>query len=452
MNLAELRKQRAKALEDMGVLVDLAKAQERNANDDESRRFNELDEEIRRLDAQIKQAERFEELQAERAKGTTSPVTAITVTREEGMDEQGNCIVWRSGGEQLMAVRRMATEPNSVDTRKIGEKLERSNRILRAASGAQESVLADGGFLVQQEFSTTLLNRAHETGRLASKVQRYSISSNANGLSFPFVDETSRAAGSRAGGIQAYWIGEADQYIKSKPKLGMSELKLKKLIGLCYMTDEIMEDASVLEQFITTQFGLEFGFKIDEAILSGDGVGKPLGILNSPALVVVPKETGQAAATLNGSNIAKMFGRLWEPSLNNAVFAYNAGIKAQLMTLSLTVGSNTIQVMLPGGTNGNMAESPRTSILGLPGFGMEQLEALGTQGDILLFDPTQYLWIDKGGVKTRLLDPRAVRVRRAGLPLHVPRRRPADLEVAADPVQGVGHDQPVRGAPDPVVQ
>lgn len=53
-------------------------------------------------------------------------------------------------------------------------------------------------------------------------------------------------------------------------------------------------------------FSEEFGFKVDDAIINGTGAGMPVGILNSKALVTVPKEPGQAAGTITVQNIVNM--------------------------------------------------------------------------------------------------------------------------------------------------
>lgn len=382
----------------MESLADTAKKENRGLSDEEGTEFDSLEAEVESVKKNIARAEKLEAEKEERGRPVSK--AQIEVTRNEGEDENGKCKVWRSLGEQLHAIKEIATSATNSRSLELLKKVELSDKIMRAATGLQESVMAEAGHLVQSDSSDVLVDKAMETGKFASRVRRFSISTPSNGMSLNYIDETSRVNGSRQGGIQAFWEGEAEQYTKSKPKLSKIELKLKKLTGLCYMTDEVLEDASVLESFVVAAFAREFGFKIDDAIINGDGSGKPLGILNSPALVVVAKESGQAPDTINAQNIAKMYARVPDANLSGALFAFNVGCKAQLMTLSLTVGSQTYPVMIPGGITGNMAGSiPVSTILGQPAMGIEQAAALGDQGDILLFDPSEYIWIDKGGVK-----------------------------------------------------
>lgn len=382
----------------MEALADAAKKENRGLTEDEGTEFDSLESEVKALKRNIERAEALSREQEERSRAVSKPVD-IEVTRNEGEDERGNCVVWGSFGEQLMAVKRMAIEPVSHANSQEARKLEQSNKIMRAATGMQESVMAEGGFLIQQNFASTLIEKAQQTGKLAGLVDKYSLSVG-NGISFPTVDETSRVDGSRSGGVVAFWEGEGDTYTKSKPKFGKVELKLKKLTSLCYLTDELLEDVPVMGSFVERAFAKEFGFKIDDGVIRGNGSGKPLGFLNGPALVTQSKESAQAADTINAQNIAKMFARLHEEDLATAVWVYNPGAKAQLMTLALTIGSNSYPVFLQGGVTGNFVNGiPVNTILGLPAFAMEQCSAIGDLGDIMLVNPKKYIWIDKGGPK-----------------------------------------------------
>jgi HK97 family phage major capsid protein len=383
----QIQKRQVEVIERMNALAEAAKKENRGLSQEEAKEFDTLEAEVESLKGSLERAERLEKLNQERAQSTSKPVD-IKIVREAGEDEKGECKVWRSFGEQLQAVVGAAKNPYKMDSR-----LTQSDKLMRAATGLQESVLADGGFLVQQDFANEILARAYETGVLASRVRRMSISSNSNGMKIPAVDEVSRANGSRWGGIQAYWEGEADAYTASKPKFKMMELVLKKLTGLYYATDEVLADASVLESVVSQGFAEEFGFKLDDAILNGDGAGKPLGILSSPSLVTVAKEGSQVAATINVNNLAKMRSRLYGRSRQNAIWLMNQDIEPQLLTLSISVGNNAFPVYLQGGT---VAGEQYDTLFGRPTFPVEQCATLGTVGDILLVDPSQYLLIDKG--------------------------------------------------------
>jgi HK97 family phage major capsid protein len=296
---------------------------------------------------------------------------------------------FKTFGEQMAAVMRAGIPGGNIDPR--------LNNV-RAATGLNETVPSDGGFLVQQDFSSALLKDVFATGLLASRCRRVPISGAANSIKMNGVDETSRVSGSRYGGIVGYWIDEADEKTKSKPKFRKIELNLKKLIGLCYATDELLGDAAALEGVIRDGFTSEFGFLVDDAIINGTGAGQPLGILNSPALVTVSKETGQKAASLLAENVIEMDRRLFASSSANAVWLINQNVKRQLYTMSLAVGTGGIPVYMPAG---GLSGKPYGDLLGRPVLPIEQCASLGTVGDIVLADfSAGYILAEKGGISS----------------------------------------------------
>jgi len=294
---------------------------------------------------------------------------------------------FNSLGQQLISVVNAGRPGGSVDPRLLNA----------AASGMSESVQSDGGFLVQQDFVPGLMQDLVKTGVLAPKCRQQPISTNANSIKINGVDETSRATGSRQGGIQAYWADEADEKTKSKPKFRKIELNLHKLIGLCYATDELLADATALEGFIKAAFPNEFAFVIDDSILRGTGAGQPLGILNSNAMVTVSKEVGQKADTITAKNVIDMSSRIFASSYLNATWYINQMCLPQLYTMSIAVGTGGQLVFVPpGGISG----APYGSLLGRPVVPIEQASALGDVGDIMLIDENGYILAQKGGIQS----------------------------------------------------
>ena len=377
MNMKKILEMKAKRedarLKAMAVL-NKAEAEDRFLSEDEQKDIDKYEEEIRAWDESIGRAEKLLAIEPE-DRSTEKPEVKPTPAKD-------NEKRFASFGEQLMAAYRAATPGGKVDERLT----------TRAASGLNESTPSDGGFLVQQDFVTELLKRTYETGILASKVKKIPISTNANGMKINAIDEDSRANGSRWGGVQTYWEGEADEITASKPKFRQMELSLKKLTGLCYATDELLQDAAALEAVIRQAFAEEFGFKIDDAILSGNGEGEPLGILNSGAIVTVAKEASQTDI-ITVENLIKMWNRLWSRSRANAVWYINQELEPYLYTLK--IGDKPVYIPA-----GGLSEKPYGTLFGRPVVPIEQCSAAGEVGDIILADIGQYLLIDKGGVKS----------------------------------------------------
>ena len=293
---------------------------------------------------------------------------------------------FQSLGEQLQAIAYAGAEGVS--------KIDR--RLVRAPLGMSEGDPTSGGFLVETQYAQDLVGIAYEEAVLAPLCDRRATSRPLADVKLPAVDETSRADGSRWGGVLSYWVGEADLVNAVFPKWRNLSFSAKKLIGLCVVSNELLGDAPMLEAHISRAFGAEFGFKLDLAALAGTGAGQPQGILASPALITIAKETGQAAGTILDENVRNMWKRLPAPSRKRAVWFVNEDAEDKLENMMTVVGGGASPaanaLYMPAGTGGN----PFPLLKGRPVHVMEQCSALGTLGDIVLADPSHYIIIDGG--------------------------------------------------------
>lgn len=290
---------------------------------------------------------------------------------------------WRSVGEQLQAV------ANFAQGRGFDSRLEQ-----RAILGTNETVPTAGGFWVDQSLVGELLKASYDTAVVANKCRRIPVGPGNNGLKLKTIDETSRASGSRWGGVQVYWEAEGDGTTAKTPKFGRFDLQLDKIMGNCYATSELLQDAEQLGSVISQAFTEEIGFKLSDGVIRGTGAGQMLGVLNCDALLSVPKDSGQTADTVSSTNILGM----WKACMgrSNAYWFYNQELEDQLQLLTFPIGTGGVMANLfrPGGAGQD------GSILGRPAIAVEQASGPGDVGDIILMDPTQYIIIDKGGIQT----------------------------------------------------
>lgn len=263
-----------------------------------------------------------------------------------------------------------------------------------AVQGMSEGIGSDGGYLVMPEFAGGIIDRVFSND-LWSRTDNYSVSGNS--MTFLANAETSRATGSRHGGLRGYWLqGEGATVTKSKPTMREITLKLAKLGVLVYLTQELIDDGgSALQTYVARKAAEEFNFMIGDAMFNGTGVGQPLGLLNWPSLVSVAKETGQGAATLQTENVEKMYARFYQPNLGGAQWYHNQDILPQLNTMTLGIGAAGVPTYLPPG---GLSSAPYGSLVGRPLAPTEFNATLGTQGDIALADFGQMLSISKGGI------------------------------------------------------
>lgn len=287
-------------------------------------------------------------------------------------------------GDFCLAVRKMA----------LGD---RDERLIKAASGMNEGIDSDGGFTVPDEFRAQLLQHMWDYSVLASRATQLPMASNS--VTVPYLEESSRADGSRQGGVLGYWTEEAGAPTASKAATGQLHMKLKKVMALLYATDELLEDSAIsMEPLINRLAGNELAFQIDDKVMNGSGSGVPLGVLNSPCLISVAKESGQVADTIVWENIIKMWARMPTRSRANAVWYISQDTEPQLMTMAQVIGTGGVPVYLPAS---GAAGSPYGTLMGRPVIPTEFNPAVGDKGDIVLADMSQYLLGQKSsGIKS----------------------------------------------------
>lgn len=298
--------------------------------------------------------------------------------------------VFGSLGEQLQAVATLHGFETGMATDKAANQLKAVN----AAAGQNTGIGSEGGFLVQTDFSKTLRETAVETGQLASRCTHQPVGANSDGFEYMEIQDKDRSAGSTFGGLKVYRKGEVSTLTASdKAKMEPREIRLEDMYGLIYTTNRQLRDGVALQALITRGFKKQFGFKLDCEIFEGSGAGECLGFMKSPALVTVAKETDQAAATIVVQNILKMWGAMPASSRANAVWLVSqVGVEEALP--QMTIGNQPVY-MPPSGLSKGMYGT----LLGRPILPIEQGEAIGTKGDIVLADLAQYLLVEKGGIE-----------------------------------------------------
>ena len=126
---------------------------------------------------------------------------------------------------------------------------------------------------------------------------------------------------------------------------------------------------------------------LDDAFLTGDGVGKPQGAVTSanPARVVVTKESSQTADTLKGANVLKMWKRLHPALWKDAVWVANVNVLSELMGAHIAGTNADVFLFSP-----SRGEGAPDTLMGRPIFFSEKVPVLGDEADISLCAFSQY--------------------------------------------------------------
>lgn len=292
---------------------------------------------------------------------------------EDEADKAAKGNPFKTAGEFFAAVRNAAEYPSEQDKRLLPFK----------ATGLNEAIPSQGGFLVPETIAAGLYERMYKVGQILPLVQRDPVEGNS--MVMNAVDETTRVNGSRHGGITTYWLEEAGSVTPSKPKFRQISLKLKKVGALVYATDEQLEDVRFMSSWLQRVVPDELRFATEDAIYNGDGVGKPLGVMNSPALVSVTRVDG---SKVQYADVINMWARRWA-GVNDYVWLVNQDVMPQLDQL-IHNGTGSIP---PRFVDYDAEGAMRMK--GRPVIEVEYAQTLGTAGDILLWSPSSYQLIDK---------------------------------------------------------
>jgi HK97 family phage major capsid protein len=297
---------------------------------------------------------------------------------------------FRSLAEMARAVKMAeVTRGQTVDTRLLRVKVKEMEA-MKAAQGANESVPADAGYLIEPTLNKELLVPIHEEGPFTSKVRKLPVSANSNFGYINGIDETSRANGSRWGGVVGYRVAEAGSLTSSRPKFRRINWELKKYAALMYATDELILDATQFSAVAQQSAGEELSFMANDDILNGVGTGGALGILNSGALIGV---TRQDASKIQHQDILNMWQRILPRFRGGLEWFVNSEAEPQLDALYFTGTTSVLSPYVTYSPDGVM------KIKGRPVNVTEFNPALNAKGDILLANLGEYLFWEKGDVQ-----------------------------------------------------
>lgn len=263
-----------------------------------------------------------------------------------------------------------------------------------AAVGSDEQrsdIDSTGGYLVPRGFSPNLLQLAAETDPTAGRTTMVPMETNA--IDIPArvdKDHTSSVSGGLTWSRRAQTGTGAD----SKQAYELVTLKVNSLMAVNFQTEELIRDSAIsVAALIAASFRQELGATMVNEKLNGTGSGQYLGVLNAPGKVVIAKESGQLADTINFQNVVKMRARCW--GYGNAIWLANHDCYPQLAQLSLQVGVGGSAVYTP-----SLVEDRPDLLLGRPIFYTEYTKTVGDKGDLVLGNWSQYLEGQKGGMES----------------------------------------------------
>jgi HK97 family phage major capsid protein len=277
---------------------------------------------------------------------------------------------------------------NSGLTGRIDERLR---PLRQAAAGSDEQgEYSDsyGGYLIPEGFMPNLMSVQAEGDPTVGRTTQVPMTN-------PVVRVNARTdknhSTSVSGGLRVYRRSETEDVPSSRMAIEQVTLNVHSLMGVAYASEEILTDSPVsFAALLEAGMRDEFGSKIVREKIRGPGVGEYEGVLNTPALITVTKETGQSADTILYANIVKARSRCWQYA--NAIWLYNHDTLPQLMNLADDFGRFIWQT--------SARDGEPDMLLGRPAYPTEYCSTVGDAGDVILGNWSQYLEGQLQGVQS----------------------------------------------------
>ena len=263
----------------------------------------------------------------------------------------------------------------------------RDPRLFKNLVGS-EGVGQDGGFAVPTTWFGGVIDLALQQAEFAPRCRVFPSQSNTVIVPMPDVENRS----SDIAGLNGTWAVEGGTQTSQRLRWRGVTLKLSKIFILAEASSELLEDIPGIagngySGQLTGMMATASAYSLDSAILKGTGVGMPLGILMSASTIVVAEESGQTADTLVYQNLVKMYSRLMPASQKRGTWYISSDVLPQLLTMVFPGSTNPVLLNV---FSGSAIGAVSMSIFGRPVVVDEVMSQLGTLGDIVFADMSQY--------------------------------------------------------------
>jgi HK97 family phage major capsid protein len=243
---------------------------------------------------------------------------------------------------------------------------------------------ASGGYLIPAQQESSILTVRDEASVLRRRAMVIPMRSRT--IEWPTPDYSQGAAGvsAFAGGVQVYYTEENAAITESNASFKMVDLHARELAGYIEVPNSLLADSPIsLQAYFAgpNSFGNALAAMEEYDSINGNGAGRPLGVLNSPAKIAVSRNT---ASDFKFVDAVTMLSKVLLS--NEPMWHINQSVIPKLA--QFTDGTNNIFVQ-------NAADGIPNRLLGYPIKYTGRNPALGTAGDVLLTDWSYYLLGDR---------------------------------------------------------
>ena len=353
--LMEMRDKRVQSWNAAKAFLESHRGEDGTLSAEDDAIFNKMMDDVDKLGKEIVRLEKMEAMDVEMSKATSKPLTSAPTTRME--DEPAS----KTG---------RGTKDYSSSFWKLMRNKSVPHEVLNAL---QVGSVTEGGYLVPDEYERTLIEALEDENIFRQLA--HVIHTSSGDRKIPVVASKGTAS----------WIDEEDAYPESDDSFGQVSIGAYKLATMIKISEELLNDSAFdMPSYIAKEFARRIGAAEEEAFFTGNGTGKPLGILAATG----GAETGVTAAAadkITMDEVIDLFYSLRAPYRRNAVFIMNDATVKALRKLKDGQGQYLWQPSVTAGT-------PDT-ILNRPVFTSGFMPTLATGNKTILFGDLGYYWV-----------------------------------------------------------
>ena len=312
MTIIEMREKRAKLWNTMEGFLDTHRNDKGVLSAADDATYSAMEQDLNDLSNEIRRMERRDAMEAELNKPVGKPLTQTP--ESSGMTEA------------------KSSRASNAYKEDFGRHLRGKAPIHNVLS---ESVDADGGYLVPEEFENQIIVGLDEANVIRS-------------LAKVITTHHDRKIPIAVGHSTATWTAENAAFTESNPTFGQKQIDAFKLTDLIRVSVELLQDAAFpLEQYIANEFARAFGIAEEQAFCVGTGVNQPTGIFTASGGAV--GVTSASATAITVDEIISLVYALKSPYCRNAKFLMNDATVSLLRKLKDNNGAYLWQPSVQAG-------------------------------------------------------------------------------------------------------
>lgn len=348
-----MREKRVKLWEAAKAFVESRKDANGTLSAEDSATYDQMEADVIRMGKEIERLERQEALDLEFDRPTARTLTDKPIAPEGKAEKTGRA------SDAYKAAFWRTMRDKSVP-----------HEVLNALQVGTDS---EGGYLVPDEYEHTLIESLEEENIF----RRFAhiIRTSSGDRKIPIVVSKGTAS----------WIDEEAAYPESGDAFGQTSISAYKLATMIKVSDELLHDSVFdVASYIAREFARRIGAAEEEAFFTGNGTGKPTGLLHTTGGAEVGVTT-KSATTLTFDEVMDLFYSLRAPYRRSAVFLTNDATMKALRQLKNGNGDYIWQPSVTAGT-------PDT-ILNRPVYTSTFMPTIAAGAKAMVFGDMNYYWI-----------------------------------------------------------